>query len=80
MLHHVLWALVARIAVVCCADLDRSLSWTDHCVVTILAICLLNLALWVAALVAYFANSVPSPSHPHRKWFMAGIGSGKFLH
>ena len=33
--------------------------------VTILAVCFLNLALWIAALVAYFANSAPSPSHPY---------------
>ena len=32
--------------------------------VTILVVCLLNLALWITALVAYFTNSVSSPSHP----------------
>ena len=26
-----IWAVVARIAVVCCADLCGSLPWTDHC-------------------------------------------------
>ena len=67
-----LWALVARSAVVCCADLYGSLlghhigsllaqfSFVDRCFGRL-----------------FFANSAPSPSHPHRKWSMVGIGSGK---
>ena len=51
-------------------QLSAALIFSDHylgqitALVTILAVCLLNLALWIAALVAYFANSAPSPSYP----------------
>ena len=52
------------------AQLPAALIFADHylgritALVTILAICSLNLALWIAALVNYFVNSAPSPSHP----------------
>ena len=65
-------------------QLSAPLIFLDHylgritALVTIFTVCLLSRALWITALVAYFANSVPSPSHPHRKWFMVDIGSGKF--
>ena len=35
--------------------------------VTMFAVCLLSWALWITALVAYFANSAPSPSHPSQE-------------
>jgi len=55
-------ALVARM------QLSAALIFADHYLgritafVTILAVCLLNLALWIGALVAYFANSPYSRS------------------
>ena len=64
--HHVLWALVATIIL----QLSAALIFTDHylgritALVTIFAVCLLNLALWIAALVAYFGNSAPNPFPP----------------
>jgi len=40
----------------------RTLGWITALVI-IFAVCLLSRALWIIALVAFFANSVPSPSH-----------------
>ena len=57
-------------------QLSAALIFANHylgCItalVTIVAVCFLNLTLRIAALVAYFANSAPSPSIPIRKWFM----------
>ena len=76
-----LGSTVARIAVVCCADLYGSLPWTDHC-----------FCHHIGSLLAQFSFVdrcfgglilpilCPALPNPHRKWFMVGIGSGKFLH
>ena len=76
-----IWALVARIAVVCCTDLCGSLPWTDHCFVHYLGSLLLQFSLVTCC---YFANSAPSPSHPylevvHDRYWVRKVSLVKFL-
>ena len=74
-----MWALIAITALVCCADLcDRYLG-PITALVTIFAICLLSWALWITAFSAYLPIQRPALPTPHRKWFIVGFGSGKFL-
>ena len=73
-----LWALVATIAVVCCADLYGSLPWTDHCFGHYICSLLAQFSFVDRCFGCLFCQFCPQPlSHHHRKWFMVGIGSGK---
>ena len=53
----------------CCVDLCGSLPWMEHCSShhNLFAVCLLIWAMWIAASLAYFATSAPSPSHPSQE-------------
>ena len=78
LLHYVLWTLVATIAVVCCADLYRSLPWTDHCVGHHICSLLAQFSFVDLCFGRLLCQFCPQPpSHPHRKWLMVGIWSGK---
>ena len=72
-------ALVAPIAVVCCADLYRSLplhgSLLGHHICSLLA----QFSIVDRCFGCLFCQFCPqTPSHPHRKWFMVGIRLGEF--
>ena len=59
-----MWALVAIIAVVFCADLCESLPWTDHCFGHHIGSLLTQFRFVDHCFGAYLPNSARSPSHP----------------
>ena len=73
-----IWALVTRIAVVCCPDLCGSLPWTDHCFGHHIGSLLAQFSFVDCCFGHLFgqfcAQPLPVPVHG-----TVGIGSGKFL-